>query len=681
MWWKIAAILVALSIILAIIYFINKEEAVKIASILSIVIAASSFLFSVYTTEAKHTNSNTVLANSQGDKKQSSGQDKSESAEAESIYDTNVFAESGKETQIKSGAIYLKDLDYYNSSDTSGAAFKYYDTVRDNLGTTYGNGIGGAGQWENWQEYKLAGNYKEIVGRIVVNYDYRSKQYDDVMVKVYGDGAMLYASPIMKAGQEPVDFVVDITGVDILRVSIVEDRVVRLVDCILYDTVGNKEREYQEEVKKGSIRLQDMDYLASSDSSGSAFKNYETVKDNLGITYGNGIGGAGQGDNWQEYKLSGTYKEIIGRVVLNYDHRSKQYDDTLLKIYGDNTMLYASPVMKAGQEPDDFAIDIAGVDILKVSIVGNNTVRLVDCILYDTEGNGGKLYQEKQQVKSSVYLQELDYLASSNSSGNAFNYYETVKDNLGLVYGNGIGGRSQGESWQDYKLSGNYKEIIGRVVLNYDSRSQQNSNIIMKIYSDDVLLYTSPEMKAGQDPVDFKLDITNTDILRVTVEGEKMLRLVDCVLYTTTDNEYKNYTYSLPDKDRIYLYELDYFSSSDSSHEAFIKHSNVKDNMENTYVDGIGGRNGYENWQEYKIYSIYNQIQGKIVLNYDYRDKKGDETYVKIYGDDQLLYTSPLITSGQEPVDFNVNINGVNTLRVSLGGQNLIRIVDCYLTK
>ena len=132
------------------------------------------------------------------------------------------------------------------------------------------------------------------------------------------------------------------------------------------------------------IYLEDFDYFSSSNSSGNAFRYYESVKDNLGFTYANGIGGIGQGENWQEYKLAGKYKEIHGRIVLNYDYRSRTNDDVLLKIYGDNMLLYMSPTMLAGQEPVDFNIDISDIDILKVSIVGENMVRLVDCILYDS---------------------------------------------------------------------------------------------------------------------------------------------------------------------------------------------------------------------------------------------------------------------------------------------------------
>lgn len=432
---------------------------------------------------------------------------------------------------------------------------------------------------------------------------------------------------------------------------------------------------------KSKCYLQDMDYYTSSNEYGSGFRYYDIVTDNLGTKYANGIGGNEQGENWQEYKLAGKYKELVGRVVLNYDYRSRTSDDVLIKIYGDDSLLYISPVISAGQEPIDFSIDVANVDILKVSIVGENLIRLVDCILYDTMGNGGQNYENSTLDKASVYLKDMDYLTSSNEFGSGFKFYETVKDNLGLMYGNGIGGSGQEENWQEYKLAGQYKEFIGRIVLNYERRSQTNDDVLVKIYGDDSLLYISPIINAGREPIDFIIDVSNVDKLKVSIVGEHMIRLVDCTLYNTNGNEKKEYGKNISEKNKVALYTLDYFFSSNVYGEAFVNYSSVKDNLNNIYADGIGGVEGEENWQEYKLYGSYSRIQGKIILNYDYRENTSDQTYVKIYGDSEILYISPLITAGQEVVEFDVGIENVDKLRISIVGKNMIRIAECYLLK
>ena len=51
---------------------------------------------------------------------------------------------------------------------------------------------------------------------------------------------------------------------------------------------------------------------------------------------------------------------------------------------------------------------------------------------------------------------------------------------------------------------------------------------------------------------------------------------------------------------------------------------------------------------------------------YEDKSKKG-RTWVKIYGDGRLLYTSPEFTGGVEPVDFEVDLTGVLRLKIERG--------------
>jgi len=94
----------------------------------------------------------------------------------------------------------------------------------------------------------------------------------------------------------------------------------------------------------------------------------------------------------------------------------------------------------------------------------------------------------------------------------------------------------------------------------------------------------------------------------------------------------------------------------------FLRKSSAKDNMGNTYHDAIllGYGKGFE---EYKINGRYEKMKGRMVLGHEDKSKKGT-TWVKIYGDGNLLYTSPEFTGGVEPVDFEVDLTGVLTLKI-----------------
>lgn len=42
---------------------------------------------------------------------------------------------------------------------------------------------------------------------------------------------------------------------------------------------------------------------------------------------------------------------------------------------------------------------------------------------------------------------------------------------------------------------------------------------------------------------------------------------------------------------------------------------------------------------------------------------------MRIYGDGKLLYSSPTMTNGVKPVNFSVDINGVDELKIQINGK------------
>ncbi len=430
--------------------------------------------------------------------------------------------------------ILLSQLDCISQSNDYGA-FAFYDETIDNYGTTYKDGIGGTdGSGLSWKEYSLDGTYSEMRGRVVLNYDCRTKTNDDVYLWIYGDNIVLFMSQEIKAGCEPQDFTVDLTGIKTLKVVIQGKSMLRLVDCGLYkdaNTPSVSTASRAAALSQSRIYLTDLDWFNASSENG-GFYYYNSVKDNFGTVYGNGLGGTSGYETFQEYRLDGTYSEMRGRVVLNYDCRTQTNDDIYLWLYGDDELIFQSQEIKAGCEPQDFTVDLTGVKTLKVVIQGKNMLRLVDCGLYK-DANTPTISTASQAAASSqsrIYLTDLDWFNASSENG-GFYYYNSVKDNFGTVYGNGLSGRSSYESFQEYRLDGAYSEMQGRVVLNYDCRTQTNDDIYLWLYGDDELIFQSQEIKAGCEPQDFTVDLTGVKTLKVVIQGKNMLRLVDCILY------------------------------------------------------------------------------------------------------------------------------------------------------
>lgn len=125
----------------------------------------------------------------------------------------------------------------------------------------------------------------------------------------------------------------------------------------------------------------------------------------------------------------------------------------------------------------------------------------------------------------------------------------------------------------------------------------------------------------------------------------------------------------------VMLHELDYFYKGRYEFEVV---DDVKDNLGNTYDIGLETANG-TSYETYYINGKYSKIKGRYVLGYDYRDT-GVESKLKIYGDGKLLYSSPVLTGGVHPIDFEVDLTGVLELKVeSSNPTSLVSFTRTYL--
>jgi hypothetical protein len=88
-------------------------------------------------------------------------------------------------------------------------------------------------------------------------------------------------------------------------------------------------------------------------------------------------------------------------------------------------------------------------------------------------------------------------------------------------------------------------------------------------------------------------------------------------------------------------------------------------------------------YTDYLINKKYSKIKGKFILSFDSRSSEYNGN-IKIYGDNKLLYTSAVMTGGELPIDFDVDITGVEKLKLEVnndGGDNNYGLVDVALCK
>ena len=124
----------------------------------------------------------------------------------------------------------------------------------------------------------------------------------------------------------------------------------------------------------------------------------------------------------------------------------------------------------------------------------------------------------------------------------------------------------------------------------------------------------------------------------------------------------------------VMLADMECFSEEDWG---FTRDKTIKDNMGNTYHDAIRlGVDYKEPVEEYKINGNYSKMKGRLTLE-SKSARRG--AWIKIYGDGKLLYTSPDVQGGSEPVDFEVDLTGVLTLRIEAHKESPLYSPEIFL--
>ena len=128
--------------------------------------------------------------------------------------------------------------------------------------------------------------------------------------------------------------------------------------------------------------------LVASNAYGGGLVQYNSFYDNMGTYYASGWGGgASETDNGCDFSLNYNYQTFSGTVVLNSEFASSakysysdrnHYDYVRLRIYGDGALLYTSPIVVWGMEPDYFNVDVSNVNTLRLEINGKNLIRLTN---------------------------------------------------------------------------------------------------------------------------------------------------------------------------------------------------------------------------------------------------------------------------------------------------------------
>ena len=123
----------------------------------------------------------------------------------------------------------------------------------------------------------------------------------------------------------------------------------------------------------------------------------------------------------------------------------------------------------------------------------------------------------------------------------------------------------------------------------------------------------------------------------------------------------------------VWLNNLEYFNmQSDSSINncSKLENYNFKDSTGNLCSRAIQYDIYYGRiYTDYTINKRFSRITGKFALSF-YSKNTIYKANLKLYGDNKLLYTSPELTGGVLPIDFDVDISGVENLRIAISNNS-----------
>ena len=232
-----------------------------------------------------------------------------------------------------------------------------------------------------------------------------------------------------------------------------------------------------------------------------------------------------------------------------------------------------------------------------------------------------------------------------------------------------------------YYLGGNYESFAG--IWYYPADTPENGNAFARILGDGKVLYESSVLDAKNCREDFLIDVKGIQELSIEYQGDSKL---NDVVIGLSDMKFIPMGYS--------GFEEDFMESSMSettvvspinlfdlyAYQGELSVSRIiSDNMGNEHTNAFVGYSRVYS-AVYDIGGKYTTLLGTVAVtktnqDNDYaRDKRG---YLKIYGDDVLLWEDSSISSSTKPYEMSVDISGVTDLRIEICGFSVNLMYDC----
>ncbi len=189
----------------------------------------------------------------------------------------------------------------------------------------------------------------------------------------------------------------------------------------------------------------------------------------------------------------------------------------------------------------------------------------------------------------------------------------------------------------------NKKTLWGRCVI---ALSLIIMGMSVAIYSVGTILEGNDKAKETVSPAGIAVGGTSIEETSVPAATDFPTKAVETVSPPPTDPPIK----------KVNLLGL----SSYASNYAHIR-ENRSDNLDNQYKKVLTGDDG--DWIAYWLAGQYSRFKGTFFIQASSKNAKSVYRF-EVWGDDQLLFESPDITQGFIPDQFDINVQGVNALKI-----------------
>ena len=234
------------------------------------------------------------------------------------------------------------------------------------------------------------------------------------------------------------------------------------------------------------------------------------------------------GQFYEVYDIDGKYHYFTATVASMYkDSGVKESRVGLIRIYGDDQLLWSDEHITYTTKPYDIQIDISNVVDLKFEIYANPSLKpmLANPLLLMDDSNfftGAPDSPSPEAYNQAVELQTIDAYAKGNT---ALSAKTNAKDARGKEYAYVLYGYmtpDDGPSYDVYEIDGQYEFFTGTVGLLYNNSGlTEKATGIIRIYGDGRLLWSDECITVNNRSYDFTLYIGNVTDLKIEMYGDR----------------------------------------------------------------------------------------------------------------------------------------------------------------